>query len=370
MRRTRTRAFLTAICLAVLVSVSCASPSQELDFAPIDLTPAQTDTIATNITEFPVGTQLAIAMVEGEVVTFTGLVAMPERWREVENRDSVFEIGSISKVFTSVLLSTLVSNGTVELNEPISADLPYDMKEPEREGVNITYQHLANHTSGFPRLPTNLTSILTPNNPFVNYSDEKLQQYLVEEMKLLTTPGEAFLYSNLAVGLLGRLLELKTGESYSQLLDNYVTEKYSLANTTVDRARISDKLVTGQDRKGEPTSNWDLNVLKGAGAILSTTSDLAKFVQANFEVDHILELPRQRTFQLNETVSVGLGWLIINRIDGTVAYFHDGGTGGYRSSMFVNVADKKAVIVLSNVSGYHSDATDIDAIASGLLKTL
>lgn len=132
---------------------------------------------------------------------------------------------------------------------------------------------------------------------------------------------------------------------------------------------IEEYLVTGLTKRGGSAKNWDLADLAGAGGILSTAEDLSLFIQANFNPDDpVLSLQRESTFQVNDNMEVAMGWFILNRDSGERWYWHNGGTGGYRSSIVMNPEQKIGVVVLSNISAGHSKADKIDRLSFNLME--
>ena len=333
---------------------------------------AQLDTIAAYIEKFPTNTQISIALANDSVSTFLGFVNTGDGWEFAENEDSVFEIGSITKIFTSTLLATLASEGKLGLDDPISGLLPYELNRSEPDGKAITYKMLSNHTSGLPRLPANILPLArkNPDNPYRNYSQALLREYLEKDLQLQFVPGTSYLYSNLGAGLLGYLLEIRSGINYEQLLLEKVFSQYRMYSSTTRRDNISSKLVRGRGPDGEPVPNWDQNAMKGAGAILSSASDLLAFATANFKDDPVLALQRTKTAGISEHMEMALGWHMILGEAGDTWYFHNGGTGGYSAVMLMDVEHQKAVVILSNVSAMNPESNHIDDLGFALLKTL
>lgn len=315
----------------------------------------------------PVNTQFSIALIENGKTTFVGAKRDKDTVIRIENYQKVFEIGSITKVFTSTLLSELVMNGRVDLAKNFDDGLELNV----RDNSKITFQQLANHTSGLPRLPTNLILFaVDPANPYRGYDEARLKEYLSTQLKVAQEPGTKYEYSNLAVGLLGYVISKIENKSYEDLLQEKIFRKYKMTNSTTDRVKIEERLVKGIGVSGSEVSNWDLAVLMGAGGILSSAEDLSKFAIAQFdESNKVLTLTRQKTFDISENMSIGLGWHIL-KTDGREIFNHNGGTGGYRSSMSVEPKSKRGVIVLSNLTAFHSDSKNIDTLCGDLLKTL
>lgn len=330
---------------------------------------SQVDSIESVLSKYPNGTQLSIAVMKDSSVQYYGSKRQNDTLLTIENSDKVFEIGSLTKVFTSTLLADLSIKGEVELDHPIQKYLDFSLKD----SLAITFKQLANHTSGLPRIPSGFVweSFWHMDNPYKDYDEEKLQNYLTSEIELKTEPGTNFQYSNIGAGLLGYVLTQVADISYEELLQEHIFRPLNMQSSTTERKLIENRLITGLSKRGNPTSNWDLASLKGAGAILSTTRDLVKFGLANFDSSNtVLNLQRQKTFSVDENMDIALGWLILNQEKGDPWYFHNGGTGGYRSAMVLDVEDRDGIVVLSNISSGHKYSTDIDNLAKNLLKSV
>ena len=327
------------------------------------LTPKQLSVISKKVKNFPNATQFSFAFIDGDTVTYYGVEREDDHLITISNENRVFEIGSISKVFTSTLLADAVIRDQVALHDLISL--------PLKDGIQVTYAQLANHTSGFPRLPANIFEMpaFRTDNPYKDYSAGVLKAYLKEQLTLDQKPGSAYAYSNLGAGLLGYVLSTAEGKSYDTLLKEQIFSKYEMQSSTTQKKEIEGQLVEGRDKKGKPTSNWDLASLAGAGGIFSTTTDLAKFAQAQFNAnDEVLALTRNPTFTVQKNMDIGLGWHIIKTKSGDTWYWHNGGTGGYSSSMAIDVQHQKAIIILSNVSAFHNLNKNIDPMCFELMK--
>ena len=332
-----------------------------------EISKQQTDLIFKKINELPINTQISFGFIENGSVKFLGVKIDHDSVIFTENYRRVFEVGSITKVFTSTLLAQYVVDGKVNLEDDITEHLHFDIKgEPE-----ISFKQLANHTSGLPRLPSNIeTEAFDPNNPYQAYNESQLIQYLSEEMELEQTPGDRFSYSNLGAGLLGFVLEQLEGKSYEQLIQENIFSKYDMIHSTTIRKSVEQFLIRGLDENGNEARNWDLSVLVGAGGALSSTEDLSKFVLAQFDTTNkVLNLTRKNTFTINQISDRGLGWEIIKRRSGDTWYKHNGGTGGYTSAMIVDVNNKNGIVILSNVSAYNNKRSIIEDWSFDLMKT-
>ena len=285
------------------------------------------------------------------------------------NESSVFEIGSISKVFTSTILAKMVLDRKIDQHDDISKYLNYSLKK----NAKITFNQLANHSSGLPRLPPGmLWSSLFKNrsNPYKHFGKAELIHYMQEKLKQKKL-GK-FNYSNLGAGLLGQILCDTLATDYESALQQLVCHQLGLNSTTVNRNLLLEFLVKGRNRKGKGIPYWDMNALVGAGGIYSNVEDLAKFALANFdETNEALRLQHKPTLTVNKHVSVGLGWLIINSkiTGGTNWLYHNSGTGGFSSEYIMDLKSKSAIILLTNVSAFSFKSGQLFGLVCELMET-
>ena len=189
----------------------------------ITLDSSQAQTVYDRAKHFPNGTQISFCFMYGDSEKYIGIERRNDLLVYIDNSDSVFEIGSITKTFTGTMLAKLVLDGKVDLNEPIKNILPIPLNQSSLHGKEITLVQLANHTSGLPFDPGNVKDDkhhpFDPYSPYKYYTQEKLYDYLSHQLVLQLTPGERRIYSNLGGGLLGHLLTLITGKPYEELLN-------------------------------------------------------------------------------------------------------------------------------------------------------
>jgi len=145
--------------------------------------------------------------------------------------NTVFEIGSVTKVFTTAILADMVQRGEVRLDDPVSKYLPATVRVPSRAGKQITLLDLATQSSGLPRLPTNLKPA-NMANPYADYSVQQMYEFL-SNYELTRDIGSKFEYSNLGVGLLGHILSLRAGKSYEALVTERIVEPLGMHNTRI-----------------------------------------------------------------------------------------------------------------------------------------
>lgn len=328
----------------------------------------QTQLIFDKIKVFPNRTEVSLAIINNDSLTFFGVKRLNDTLIETSNFNRIFEIGSISKVFTSTILANLVLQNKIKLNTPIQQIVDYDIPL----GKEISLIELANHTSGLPKQPTNMNWINTDyDNPYRNYDEQKLIDYITTQAEFNQEPGSKYEYSNLGTGLLGYLLTKKTKSTYEDLIQEYVFEKYKMATSTTNKEKIENQLIDGLTPTGEVTSNWDFDVLVSAGGILSSVNDLSKFAQAQFNEKNLeLVLTRKPTFTINDTISLGLAWHLPKLKNGDELVFHNGGTGGYSSSMILDIKRKKGIVLLSNISAHHEERNRVDELCFELLESI
>jgi len=316
--------------------------------------------------DFPTNTQLAVALIQNGQTHYYGLIKTNDTLKPIENRNFVFEIGSITKVFTATLLAQFVEDGTLKLTDDINSHYSF----PFHQHRKLSFESLANHTSGLPRLPGNL-DLSDQSNPYKAYGKKQIEAYLKKDLVLHNTTPKMYAYSNLGTGLLGYTLGLTQKTSVQELFQTNLFDPYNMHNTYTANQKVRTKLVQGQNPNGEIIPNWDFDVLFAAGGILSTTEDLAQFAIAQFNPNNkALARTRKPTFEINATTKIGLGWHIITTNNGKEAVWHNGGTGGYSSSMTLDIVDQTAVIILSNVSSMHSKMKNIDELCFELLEEI
>lgn len=270
------------------------------------------------------------------------------------NHESVFEIGSATKVFTSLLLADAVQRGEVALTDPISKYLPNGVQTPQRGGRSITLQDLATHTSGLPRLPTNLAP-KDPGNPYADYTEPQLYSFLAS-YELPRDIGSRYEYSNLGAGLLGHLLARRAGVDYETLVRTRITEPLGMASTAITLTDpLKQRLAAGHNDRRERVPGWDIPTLAGAGALRSTADDVLKLLAAQLGYTPSSLAPAMASMLAvrrptgTPGLEIALGWHILSAPGGREIVWHNGGTGGYRSFIGFDPKNRTGVVVLSNM---------------------
>jgi CubicO group peptidase (beta-lactamase class C family) len=270
--------------------------------------------------------------------------------------DTIFEIGSITKVFTATVLADLAQEGLVSLDDPVQRHLPIWVELPVRDRA-VTLLDLATHRSGLPRLPRGMLrlALTERHNPYANFSVDDL--HAAAATARLRRPGSRIRYSNFGFGLLGEALALRAGTTYEVLVSERILRPLGMTDTMIsvppDKA---DRFAQGHNRRGRAVSYWDLPSLPGAGAFRSTVDDILKFLALQLDTGdsrlasaaRMTQEPRAR----RRILSVGLGWFMLPLQRGRPfqVIWHDGGTGGFRSVAGFVVETRTAVVVLTNSS--------------------
>jgi CubicO group peptidase (beta-lactamase class C family) len=300
-----------------------------------------------------VGIVVGVIEPQGRRIISYGVLAKDDK--RPLNGDTLFEIGSISKVFTSLLMSDMVQRREVALTDPIAKYLPPSgVKVPERNGRSITLQDLSTHTSGLPRMPSNFKP-KDPDNPYADYSVEQLYQFL-SGYTLPRDIGAQYEYSNLGGGLLGHVLSLRAGKDYEALVRERITGPLDMSSTRITLSPdLRARLAVGHNERLAPVSNWDLPTLAGAGALRSSANDLLNFLAANLGYTTAPLAPSMaRMLSVRRPtggpgLDIALGWHVFTT-GGKDIIWHNGGTGGYRTFIGYDPKAKVGVVVLSNTS--------------------
>jgi serine-type D-Ala-D-Ala carboxypeptidase/endopeptidase len=284
--------------------------------------------------------------------------------------DSVFEIGSISKTFTALILAQMVEQGTVHLDDPVRDLLPPGTVAKPASGAEITLLDLSDQHSGLPRMPDNFHPA-DGENPYADY-DAKLLYEFVAKHGVALPANAPFGYSNLGVGLLGQALANRARVPYPDLLHEQVTGPLNMRDTAVVLTpEMKARFIQGYDAEHHPAHAWDLVALAGAGGIRSNAADMLTYLEAQLHPDKlpasVLAQPNGKTLpaaianthvihaEVGGGQHIALNWF---RIDATGSYWHNGGTGGYSSYAIFNPGKDFAVVVLSNTTVGPNSITD------------
>jgi CubicO group peptidase (beta-lactamase class C family) len=264
------------------------------------------------------------------------------------NEHSRFEVGSISKAMTGLLLADSVRRGEVKLDQQVGSLLPLDGADV----ATATLEDLATHTSGLPNtshqplvVARSLFASLSAGNPYPYDVNQ-----VVGQAKASGTGGRGKpAYSNLGAALLGQALARKAGKSYSDLLTERV-----LAPLQMNETRVGEAAPAGYSSGGRKEAPWVQDGYAPAGGVVSTSGDMALMLQSLLRGTGIEALAARKDF--GDGDRIGLFWLIspLAGTDHTMVW-HNGGTGGYRSFVGLDLVRKRAVVVLSDVAASVDD---------------
>ncbi|MCA8941678.1 MAG: beta-lactamase family protein [Planctomycetes bacterium] len=291
---------------------------------------------------------IAIGIRSGDVRWTKGFGRVSNPDGDPPDEHTLFEIGSISKVFNGILLADRVLAGELTLDDDVQASLPEGVTVPRGEHRAITLLDLATHRSGLPRMPSNFRP-KDGADPYADYDANRLYEELAD-CRLSTEPGESYEYSNLGAALLGHAIALDAGRPYAELLTERVLEPLGLESTGIGLGNGTKRLAPVHDGLGRPAQHWNFDVFAPAGALRSSVADLLLFVDANLGLraaDSSKVLAFAREVRVETEPPLGLGWHVM-RIGELGIWWHNGGTGGSRSFLAVCPDRQVGIVVLSN----------------------
>jgi len=338
------RTTLFGIALCVSAGIGCASSPRENSIVPPNVI-AQVEEFAEVLLEEETtpGFVLGVATREGRWIQGFGRRSFDDP-RPPEST-TLFEIGSISKVFTALLLLEAEAQGEVQLDDHLTKHVPEGINVPE-EGQPIRLVHLALHASGLPRMPLTFKPA-DPSNPFAGFSPEQPFEWL-QATRVKNPPLTQYVYSNFAVGLLGEVLVRAAGvEDYDQLLQLRLTEPLGLDDTTASPSpEQQTRVAQAHDTAMFRVPSWTFDVFAGAGAIRSNMEDMLDFGLSQIDPNPLHAAAQEVRFKPEEPpVHMALGWHV-NAKTGTL--WHNGQTGGYHSMLALSPEKGLVVCILSN----------------------
>lgn len=267
---------------------------------------------------------------------------------------TIYEIGSITKTFTAILLVDYFIEHRIPIDRPINDFLPGDIAPMQYNGSPICINHLLNHTSGLPNLPPGFET----HYPDESWDSTKVFTYL-NTLTLTQNPGVEYAYSNLGMGIAGIILERLTGKSYRLLLEERITQPFGMESTKIQLGNSdSTNMALGYDSNGNPSpypaNYWTmLSGFASSGAIKSNLTDMIAYgknmlyPENTTIADAILTC---ENLSFNANVRAGYDWIYL-KCNGNDVLFHDGGTGGFRSFLFVCKSKEIVLqILFSNTS--------------------
>lgn len=265
------------------------------------------------------------------VVVTGGETAISCHGDSAPDAHTIFELGSITKTFTALLLAEMVSRGEIGYDDPITAYLPPEARPRRARVPPVTLVQLATHTAGLPRLPANLYLRALPGwrtNPYARYRLDDLY-HATARIRTRHRSGARVRYSNFGVGLLGQLLANAVGEDYRDLILDRVCRPLRMTGTLTGPGPLC---ATGY-RRGRPMPAWDMDALAPAGTLRSSATDLLRYLQAELRPEGTPLADALRATQIPRAAAKGkdricLGWNHRSSRHGDL-FFHSGGTRGF-----------------------------------------
>ena len=291
----------------------------------------------------------------------------------VPSEATIYQIGSVTKTFTGLLLADMVEEGIVSLDTTIGDLKPADVELSE-DMAGITLRELATHSSGLPRMTGELQVALMfdMTNPFATYSEEQVWNAL-EATTIPARDERGYVYSNLAMGLLGQLLADRMQTDYATLLQSRITEPLQLPDTVIQFFEDEQLArLARTHRRRQRTRHLDVRLAPaGCGALSSTTSDLLTYLEAEMNPDQsplgpAIRLSQQSHYETTENeLRIGLAWHMIPGTGMYPIFMHDGGTNGHTAFTGFIPETNTAVAILCN-SGYRTLTGNHMAIRLGV----
>ncbi len=321
------------------------------------------DKVVTDYMRTPANCGLSIAVFKNNETTFYNYGETARDTKQLPNSKSIYEIGSITKVFTGLLLAKAIEDKKVKLEDDIRLYLPSTCKKLMAGNQIITLQHLVTHTSGIPSVPDDMfTGKFDSLNPYIHYNKERIIRFL-SKLSITEKPGKKMEYSNLGMGLLGIILADVYKQTYEALVQSMIVTPLNLTTVKMSlNGNEQSQFVNGYNSDGESTPHWDLGDLCGAGGLRSTPKDMLQFMIANLNATlPFIKVAQQSLFQ-TERDNIGMAWVIQKTKARNTLVWHNGGTYGFSS--FAGLVKEKncAVVILSN------SGNSVDAMALSILK--
>lgn len=271
------------------------------------------------------------------------------------DENTIFEIGSVTKVFTTLILADMIHRGEAKLDDTIDKFLPNEdegVDLPSKYENGITLFDLATHTSGLPRDADNFP--VWDFDAYPDYDEEELYEYL-SGLDLPRDVGSEYEYSNVGVSLLGHLLSLEVDKSYEQLLQERILNKLKMNSTCIEQCQNLREQFAKPHALGLLMDEFNLSdVMVGNGGIRSSGSDMLLFLQyamglKDSELKDSFELIQMSHNKVSDELSIGLGWHVSydDKSDRTIIW-HNGATYGFQSFVGFDPESDQGVVILTN----------------------
>jgi D-alanyl-D-alanine-carboxypeptidase/D-alanyl-D-alanine-endopeptidase len=354
----------TTAVLMVPLLVACNTQAVQAPRAPVP--PADDEIrriLAERVGAIGEGVGIVVAVVAPEGRRFVSYGHRSQGDPRPLDGDTAFEIGSVTKVFTSLLLADMVRRREVALVDPVANYLPAGAKIPQRNGRSITLVDLATHTSGLPFMPDDADDAVAATDGGT-YSAARLYRFLAR-YELQRDIGAQRDYSNIGYWLLSEALASRAGMDYESLLRERILLPLGMTSTAITLSpEMRATLAVGHDASLRPSPLFSdmpiYSLMPAAGGLISTAKDLSKFLAAVMGYERSALAPAlaitlgTRRPTSSPTVEQALAWMVERQGDDPLI-FHDGGTWGYASAVAWDPKQRVGVVVLSNHGGSVAD---------------
>lgn len=320
------------------------------------------DTLAIGYLQDPANCGLSIAIIDGDKTDLYYYGTTSKNSDKLPDSASIYEIGSITKTFTGILLCHAINEGKVNPEDDIRKYLPGSYPNLEFQGKPITLKNLSNHTAGFPRMPTNFQEQkdYEEHDPFKNYTREQFLAYL-RNVTLKAKPGTVSDYSNYGVALLGMIMENVYKKPFDELITTYVARPAGMKHTTCEVKGNDRTLLTTGYYEGKEWPYWTLNMFNPAGGLKSCIADMAAYIRTNMkERNPDFALSHQPTFTDGHN-KIGFAWVITAKDNKETLIWHNGETGGFTGFAGYIRESNVGMVILSN------STTGVEYIANKVL---
>lgn len=345
----------------------CACSTDQADAQRPDLA-VQVDRLVQPYLDQEIVVGMVVGVIRGDETMVRGYGRVTRDAADQPDGKTVYEIGSVTKTFTGLLLADAVVQGRVKLDQPVADLLPPGVRMPQHGDEPIRLKHLATHAAGLPRLPSNL-SPSDPSDPYADYDKDDLYGIL-SGLQLERAPATEVAYSNLGFGLLGQVLADQAGVAYGQLIEARIAKPLKMDDTATELDRqMRARLAPPYNADLQEDQNWNFKAMAGAGAVRSTADDMLRYARAHLQppsgpLGEAIELAWkvQQPAIDGDGFAIGLGWHVAR--DGATRW-HNGQTGGYHAMVMLNRPAKAAVVVLANTA-----TMEVDALSEQLVRML
>ena len=389
----------TAALIGVFVATLTITPIHASEYTqPFKITDEIKDRINALVDTNRTNAATVIGIVDPNGTQFYSIGKLSKANNSNVNENTIFAIGSITKVFTTILLADAVQEGTIKLNDPVDKYLPSNVEVPQYNGHKIAFEDLATHTSALPENPPNYCPAFAKANP--QTPDEKVQfaldltgctkKYTFDQFyqglsntTISREPGLKYEYSNFGLSLLGNILTLKSNmSSYDELVTKKILNVLGMNSTSVNlsdeqKSRLATGHISGRELPLINLSNPEIP----SGSLYSSASDMLKFISANIgliktkldsamQESHLIRHSRYIGNNTNTEIYVGLGWFITTNLGKEIIWTNGGTFGGYNSFIAFNPSTERGIIVLCSAQVSDVDITNLGLNQKGKLSSL